>query len=331
MDKQTKDLIDGMLETVTDIRRDADSEIEWIVRGLIGRDIFTLIHGDGKLGKSMILLDMLKAAVDDRPFAGHFHTGPIECDGEGVVGGGVLWLSEEGTRSFDRNMARVGYDRSQDYGWLKRLPLYNAAMWGIDKFNKILLDYVKEVKPAVIVIDPFNTWAGVENENDSAEVTRGMHVYNMIAKADIGVAVVLIDHNRKSGGANMASVRGSTAKTSIPDIIMGMERESGTNTTTVRIDGRFTEDAPNEFQLLWEQGHPFQYQAMDDGAPDPIGPMLKVGVSYTLKDIVRLLGLDYGAKAVRDRIRNRVNSDNTVTAIKEEGTRSYNYMRKVNG
>src|SRR4051794_1105860 len=61
--------------------------IDWLWNGYIVRGTLTLLHGDGGLGKSLLALALVRAAVDGRRFLGR-DTWPIRAailDGENPV------------------------------------------------------------------------------------------------------------------------------------------------------------------------------------------------------------------------------------------------------
>jgi hypothetical protein len=76
----------------------------------------------------------------------------------------------------------------------------------------------------VMIVDTFGQWTGLagDDENNAGAVLQRMQP--LAQAASTGLAVVVVAHDRKSGGKHGSGVRGSNALTGAVDIILQLER-----------------------------------------------------------------------------------------------------------
>ena len=79
-----------------------------------------------------------------------------------------------------------------------------------------------EHSPGVVFIDPLQSYHNlVETSNDQLRELLKRLKRTAMAR---NIGIVLVDHDRKSGGDGPASVRGASAKTDLADSVIGISR-----------------------------------------------------------------------------------------------------------
>lgn len=175
---------------------------EWIVDKFIPRGVLTLVHGNGGVGKSRIML-MLVACV---------------AAGQAVLGrrvemGPVIFVSAEETKlALERQSQDIMLARKIDDGdMVKNLILISQLKGGFPMFTVKdgersttpaagyfkLQELIRRVKPVMVVIENVaNVFHANENARSEVEPLTGL--LNELAEAH-GCAVVLIGHDSKLG------------------------------------------------------------------------------------------------------------------------------------
>ena len=74
----------------------------------------------------------------------------------------------------------------------------------------------------VLVIDTWDKWAPISDENNAADVN--MALQPLYEAAGQGLAVVIVHHNRKTGGSHGSGLRGSNALAGGVDVIVELKR-----------------------------------------------------------------------------------------------------------
>jgi hypothetical protein len=110
----------------------------------------------------------------------------------------------------------------------------------------------------VLVVDTLPQFAGLigDSENNSGDALAAMLPLQQAASE--GIAVVIVRHERKSGGNIGDSGRGSSAWAGAADIILSVRRPGGNSKKTVRVLqalSRFSETPSEQFIELTETGY----------------------------------------------------------------------------
>jgi hypothetical protein len=104
----------------------------------------------------------------------------------------------------------------------------------------------------VVIIDTLQKMIGIHDLNDYAQTVDGLTSLKDIADT-LGIAVVVIHHNRKGSnddGDHMESALGSTGINATADTTLTMRRKRGTAEATLSVTGRDVEDT--SFTLAWD-------------------------------------------------------------------------------
>jgi hypothetical protein len=197
-------------------------EPDWLVEGYVARGTVTLLSGKPKsAGKTTLTLHLIAAMQNGTPFLG-FATKP----------GRVLYLTEERPATFREGLSRTGLINSQDVLVVSWVEVPRGATWPavVDSAVKIAL----ENQVVLLVIDTLAQWADLkgDSETDSGAALDAMKPLQLAAAKTL--AVLVNDHDRKSGGAVGESNRGSGAKVGSADIVLDLQRPSGGETVSNR-------------------------------------------------------------------------------------------------
>jgi hypothetical protein len=169
---------------------------KWIWRNYVAHGAVSVFCAASKCGKTTLLGHVWRAMIDG---------GVVFSD---VSKGNVLIISEECDRDMceRRDFLKLGANIIIDRTYLMELPT-------MERFRDLLVNILKyEQKHGVfdmIVFDTLSATLPIEDENNSTEVTRVVTLTKKLCK--VGSAVVIIHHDRKSGGAHGTALRGSTA------------------------------------------------------------------------------------------------------------------------
>lgn len=184
-----------------------DEPVAWVVDGLMQADFAALFVAPAKVGKTTLVVDLMPALVEDRPFLNYFavnHTG--------VVGFVSAEMTTRQTRAWIRRRMTVGS--------VKVLP---ARGLRVDLRNPVTrASFVEQLRAAnvvTLIIDSFAALggpSGVDNENDNAQVNAFAGMLREVC-AEAGVPrLILIHHAGKAAGG---SARGASAFEGAYDVI----------------------------------------------------------------------------------------------------------------
>ena len=218
---------------------DEGEMVDSVIPGILIPGSITEFDASPKMGKTTLGLAMVKAITTGSEFLGR-RARP----------GRVVWISEEGRPTLREALGRNGLDRSGDLYVIagmaaRRMPwpaLVAAAV-----------DFAKLVGAETLGVDTLAGVAGfgAEAENDAASALEA--VMPLREAADQGLAVTMMRHARKSGGAVGESGRGSSAFAGSVDSIFFLTRpDDAPNLNVRRLLGisRF-DDAPTELDIEW--------------------------------------------------------------------------------
>jgi hypothetical protein len=133
--------------------------------------------------------------------------------------------------------------------------IQEAARWAVDNGF------------AVLVVDTFTRWAGLENENDNGEVTRKMKPLEQAA--GLGLAVIILHQHGKGERRGFGrDVRGASAFGDAVDILVEMNRSrelaNPTDQRSISSIGRF-----DGFRWTVEWAKDRGYFLVSDDSHDP--------------------------------------------------------------
>jgi hypothetical protein len=233
---------DGLIMPMSEFLLSAGDEGDWVVDHQIARSAITIYAGLPKVGKSTLVYGAL---------------GPITSDDGSFLGlptrsAEVLLLTEEPPVTVEEKVDRFEIDEARVHVLPKR------RVRGRVGWLRIIDEVVRycEAHPRieVVVIDTIDKFADISASRSEADtgVIREMidPLYQLLG---LGVAVVLITHQRKEEGTFGLRVRGGTSLTGTADIIIEVERLSPAvggpvSARVLKLVSRFA-DTPDEIAV----------------------------------------------------------------------------------
>ncbi len=208
--------------TAKELASETPAEVEWLVRPWIAAGSITEVDGKiKKAGKTTWVTHLIRSQLDGTSFMG-----------EPTTKSPVVYLTEQPDSSFREALKRAELlDRHDLYilSWKDTVGL----LWWV-----VASEAVAECKrrgARLLVIDTMGQFTGLQgdSENNSGDALSAMKPLQEAAAA--GIAVIVIRHERKSGGEVGDSGRGSTAFGGAVDTVLSIRRPEGNSRPTLRI------------------------------------------------------------------------------------------------
>ena len=203
------------------------TEIEWLLDGVLSMAGMSLCSAAPKVGKSTLARCLALAVARGTEFIGKV-----------TAKGTVLYVAlEDSPRQIRAHMAGIGANRDDAIGWYGHGDF--PATTG-DRLNT-LDAVIREFEPVLVVIDPLFKFITVRDGDAYAEVSASMNPLMQIARRS-GVHILLTHHNRKGGGEDGEEVLGSTALFAGVDTLLSLKRDG--DARTIQSIQREGEDMP---------------------------------------------------------------------------------------
>jgi hypothetical protein len=226
--------------SIEEIRMLQSSTVEWLLDGLIGAGLVTVLAGQPKAGKSTWLFAVMAA----------LERGDAIC-GLSTAQSTTVYLSEESAAGVVEKavgfgveqasyVTREGDDPSADFGAAVDAAIAEAERTGA----------------RLIVIDTLTHFGRLARDAEKDAGATGELLAHAIRAAARGYAVVVLHHVRKAEGDDGTALRGSSAIAGAADVIIELRRlESGDRGTerSLRVLSRFS-DSPEELVIAMK-GH----------------------------------------------------------------------------
>ena len=187
---------------------------KWLIKDLVHEHETALIHSIPKVGKTTILLIMIKNWLESHPDK---H---------------VLYLTEEGEGTLKASQHRVGLDESHNITFVQF-----ARNTHVSSFPEAIKAYDKDVD--LVVVDTIGPFAGVEDLNDASPIEKMIYEWNAV-RDELGCTVILSSHSRKEHGGPLTSHLGSVKWVAAVDSIIHMTQpKEESNVRTIKTFGRY--------------------------------------------------------------------------------------------
>lgn len=214
----------------------------WVVLGGV-----TELDGPIKGGKTTWQLAMCRSILDGAEFMGcPTHKGP------------VVYLSEQPPASFREALRRADLLERDDFYilfWSKASHLSWLQTVGI------AVDKALEVGATLLVVDTLGWWAGLRGDEENSAGAAQTAMEPLLATAgNHPLGVLVVRHDRKSGGEVGQSARGSSAFGGSVDIVLALKRPEGNpgaslNMRVIHSLSRFDETPAELMVELTDQGY----------------------------------------------------------------------------
>lgn len=184
-------------------------EPEWIAKPYVVVGGITELTGQIKSGKSTLLGYLVKRLVEGGDFLG-VETSP----------GPVVYLTEQTTTTFREILERSELTHSND---LHILTWHEVRADAWPRVIQEAMAKCKRVGSRVLIVDTLPQFAGLrgDTENNAGHALTAILPVQAAAQDDL--AVVVVRHDRKSGGEVGTSSRGSSAFGGAVDIILQLK------------------------------------------------------------------------------------------------------------
>jgi hypothetical protein len=196
-------------------------KVEWIWQGRIPKGSAVLLTGQNKVGKSTFVNYMIRARSLGKEYLG-----------QPTVKGRTLLLTEMSGADLRAEFAACpGLGESVDVSVLTQNDCYD---WNWEE--ALRQAYLRCVITGVdmLVVDTFNSWTLLENQNDAAQTLKAYHPLRQFLQA--GIAVFIEDHEGIDNGRDVGIARrGSTALTGQVSVVMSLRHVTGNHGPDTRL------------------------------------------------------------------------------------------------
>lgn len=224
--------------TGPDLAQVTSEKVAWCAKPYIAKGAITELGAKVKMGKTTWILHLVRAALAGTPFMG-----------EPTSQTPVVYLTEQPLVSFREAMHRADLLGRSDF-----LVLLHSEVRGLTwpEIASAAVTKCKESGALMLIVDTLPQFAGLtgDSENNSGDALAAMQPLQDAAAQDI--AVVIIRHERKSGGDVGDSGRGSSAFAGAVDVVLSLRRPEGNSRKTVRALQALSRFADTPSELLIE-------------------------------------------------------------------------------
>jgi hypothetical protein len=223
---------------------EATEAIEWLVQGYIAEGGITVLSAKVKMGKTTLATRLVQAILSNKPFLG------VRTKRTPIV-----YLTEQPRVSFKVALRQANLMDERDL----RILYFNKTIgipWATVAAGAA--EECKRLNAKFLIVDTLAQFAGLigDSENDSGAVLEAVRPMQEIAGT--GVAVLILYHDRKSGGEVGEATRGSSALPGAADVVLSLRRLDGNSRKSLRVIqslSRFSE-TPEELVIeLTDQGY----------------------------------------------------------------------------
>ena len=188
-------------------------------------------------GKTTLVTHMCRAVLDGLPFLG-----------TSTTKSSIIYLTEQGPQSFRQALARADLLQREDF-----FVLYWRDTVGISwlEIARAAIMEAKRQRAGLLVVDTLPRFAGIRGEGENTSGAALEAIESLQHAAADGLGVIVVRHERKSGGEIVDSGRGSSAFGGAADVVLSVRRGEGNTRSSVRIleaISRF--DVPEERRVI---------------------------------------------------------------------------------
>jgi hypothetical protein len=233
--------------TARQVAESTPEDVRWVAKPWVPRGGIAEIDGKLKGGKTTWVLAMVAAILDGADFMGH----PTER-------GHVVYLTEQPGASFREALRRARLLERDDLHilfWSHTTHLSWSQKVGA------AIDKALEVGAVLLVVDTLAWWAGLKgDEENSTGAAQGAMEPLIAVVGNHPIGILVLRHERKSGGDVGDSARGSSAFGGSVDIVLALKRPEGNpvaspNMRVIHSLSRFDETPPELMIELTDAGY----------------------------------------------------------------------------
>jgi DnaB-like helicase N terminal domain/AAA domain len=274
-------------KTGLDLEQVSNRQVSWFTRGILAKGSITELGAKVKTGKTTWLLKMVEAILDGAPFLG-LPTLPTP----------VVYLTEQTEPSFREAVKRANLLGRKDF-----ISLPFAETYGIPwpEIVSVVTKECQRLGAGVVIVDTVSQFSGLtgDSENNAGDALEAMLPLQRAAAGGIGIVVVR--HERKSGGDVGDSGRGSSAFSGTADIVLSLRKLEGNSPKNRRLLqslSRFDE-TPNDLLMeLTDEGYVALGERQETALKDAKDAIYKIAPQLEV-DALTLMELAKGAEIAR--------------------------------
>lgn len=208
--------------TAREIVEMSAERVPWVVEGYLAEGAITLIDGKPKAsGKTTLVTHLCRKVLDGEPFMG------LRTSATSVV-----YLSEQSTATFRESLARAGLQDRDDFAVLLWSDTVGA------NWNRVVREATEEAVrrgAKLLVVDTLPQFAGLQGDAENSAGAALAAIKPLQEAAAVhGLAIIVVRHERKSGGQVGDSGRGSSAFAGAVDVVASLRRVEGNSRPTLR-------------------------------------------------------------------------------------------------
>jgi RecA-family ATPase len=302
------DLIRGLFLTASEDCRAEDAETEYLVEGLVPEDSMILLSGPPKVGKTTYLLRLTKCLTEG-----------IDFLGSEVKQTDVLYLTEQRLSSFRSEY--VFEHGLEDSDRLHYASEGNTLGFKLEELMRVVVASAYDTNAELLIVDTFLSFSGLEDEeeNSSGAVKSALQTIRKYC-SKLGLTVILVHHDRKSGGSTVEAGRGSNVFSAEPDLVFSLRKDGNQdNARKLQSTGRFSE-VPEKQRIALQNGRYRTLGSSAAGRDDltkKISDMLPESKETALSkqaivDALEDEGVDTSKATVRRKLKHLRESENSV-------------------
>jgi hypothetical protein len=231
--------------TGAEIAKATATAVPWLVKPWVATGAITEADGKVKLaGKTTWVTHLVRALLDGADFMG-----------ENTTKTSAVYLTEQNPTSFRETLKRADLLNRDDFialSWADSM----GFLW--PEVVSAAVEECKKRSAKLLVVDTLGQFAGLigDSENNSGDALRAVQPLQQAAEE--GLAVIIVRHERKSGGSVGDSGRGSSAYAGAVDILLSIRRPEGNQKRSVRLIqavSRFDETPAELLIELTDEGY----------------------------------------------------------------------------
>ncbi len=213
------------------------------VEGFLPLDGSATVIGAAKVGKSTLLVELVRCLVDGEPFLDAY---PVKQVDDGRV---VVLNLEVSPRTYRRWLRRAGIRNAHAVGVLHmrgtgfEIESPAARAW--------LVDQLRQASARVLIVDPFSAIYRGQSDVDNREVRGWLDELSAVA-LEAGVREVVLGVH---AGRDKSRSRGASALDDWPDAVWTITRDASTNLRSIAVDGRHDRKAGDVVLTFDESTH----------------------------------------------------------------------------
>jgi predicted ATP-dependent serine protease len=246
------DRVAGLFLTASEDCREGDGETDYLVENLVPKDSMILLTARPKVGKTTYLLRLTKSLIQGTDFLGS------ETEQTGV-----LYLTEQRLSSFKSEYVfECGLEDSEHLHYASEGDTLGTDL---EELMRRAVFAAHETDAELLILDTFQSFSGLkgEEENSSGAVKTVLQTVRKYCSV-IGLTVIVVHHDRKSGGSVTQAGRGSNVFSGEPDAVFSLRKDSKQdNARQLLSKGRFS-DIPEKQRIALQDG---EYRVLGSSAP----------------------------------------------------------------